>query len=157
MFHRLIHTNEDVSALLLRLALGIVMLPHGSQKVLPPSMQESLSLGGHGFSGTLQFFTEQMQIPSALAVLAIIAEFFGALGLLVGLLTRVAAFGIACVMGVAVYMVHWKQGFFMNWLGTQQGEGYEYHILALGMALALMLKGGGTASVDRALSAKKRS
>ncbi len=97
----------------------------------------------------MEFFTTQMGIPWIFALLAIVAEFFGALGLISGLLTRVAAFGIACVMAVAVTM-HWSNGFFMNWYGTQQGEGFEYHLLAIAIAVALMIKGGGAWSIDRA-------
>ena len=144
----LIHTQQSLPALILRLALGGVMFPHGAQKVLG-------IWGGHGFSGTLSMFTESMGIPFALAALAIVAEFFGALGLIFGFLTRIAAFGIACVMGTAVAMVHWQHGFFMNWYGTQAGEGFEYHLLAIGMALALIIVGGGTASVDLAISSKQ--
>jgi putative oxidoreductase len=153
----LIRTQKSVAALVLRLSLGIVMLPHGAQKVLPPGLQETFGLGGNGFSDTLRFFTGPMQIPFALAVLAILAEVCGALGLILGLLTRVAAFGIACNMAVAAVLVHVQYGFFMNWYGTKPGEGYEYHILALGTALALMILGGGTASVDLRLTEKRRS
>ena len=143
----LIKTQKSLPALLLRLALGGVMFPHGAQKVLG-------LWGGHGLSGTFAMFTESMGIPVALAALAITAEFFGSLGLIFGFLTRISAIGIACVMGTAMAMVHWQHGFFMNWYGTQAGEGFEYHILAIGMALALMISGGGTASVDLAISSK---
>ena len=145
MLHKLIRTDADLATLVLRVMLGVVFFPHGAQKLLG-------WYGGNGFTGTLGFFTTQMGIPWIFAFLAIVAEFFGALGLITGLLTRVAAFGIACVMAVAVVMVHWSNGFFMNWYGSQQGEGYEYHLLAIGIAIALMIRGGGTASVDRALT-----
>ena len=79
-------------------------------------------------------------------------QFLGPLGLAVGLFTRMAAFGIACVLLVAKVKVHWSHGFFMDWFGTQQGEGFEYHLLALGIAIALLIVGGGTWSVDRALT-----
>lgn len=111
--------------------------------------------GGYGFSGTMQFFTEQMHIPYVFALLAIAAEFLGALGLIAGLFTRIAAFGITVNMIVAVYMVHYSQGFFMNWFGTQTGEGYEYHILAIALGLALMIRGGGMLSIDSRLGCKK--
>ena len=100
---------------------------------------------------TLQFFTSS-SIPTCFALLAIAAEFLGSLVLAVGFLTRVAAFGIACVMLVAIATVHWPHGFFMNWSDTQQGEGFEYHLLALGIAIAVMILGGGAWSVDGVLA-----
>jgi putative oxidoreductase len=86
------------------------------------------------------------------AFLAISAEFFGGIGLIVGLLTRIAAFGIAIEMLVAVFMIHVHNGFFMNWSGTQKGEGYEYHLLAIVIALVLVVRGAGAISADRALA-----
>ncbi|MBI4455786.1 MAG: DoxX family protein [Acidobacteria bacterium] len=79
----------------------------------------------------------------------------GALGLIVGLLSRVAALGIGCVMLVAIFAVHLSNGFFMNWTGAQQGEGFEYHLLALAIVIALLIKGGGAWSLDRMLTEKK--
>jgi len=140
----LFRTDDSLSLLVGRLALGIVMLPHGLQK--------SIGLfGGGGFSATMGMFTSQ-GMPALLAFLVILAESAGSLGLLVGFLTRIGAFGIASVMLGAIGMVHWQNGFFMNWFGKQAGEGFEYHILALGLALALLIGGGGKASVDRALA-----
>ncbi len=97
----------------------------------------------------MKFFTDS-SIPTVFALLAIAAEFLGSLGLAIGLLTRIAAFGIACVMLVAIITVHWPHGFFMNWYGNQKGEGFEYHLLALGIAIVLMIVGGGAWSLDRA-------
>ena len=141
----LLRTNDRIEPPLLRLFLGVVFFPHGAQKVFG-------WFGGYGFAGTLGFFTQQMHIPALFALLAIAAEFAGSLGLIVGLLTRVAAFGILANMLVAVATVHSKVGFFMNWSGTQKGEGFEFHLLAIGMALALMRAGGGKLSADRALA-----
>jgi putative oxidoreductase len=93
-----------------------------------------------------------MHIPPLFAFLAIAAEFFGGLGLIVGLLSRVAAFGIAVNMLVAVATVHRHFGFFMNWSGTQKGEGFEYHILVIVMAMLVILRGAGRCSLDRALT-----
>lgn len=144
MFQKLIRTECDVTALILRIVLGIVMLPHGAQKTLG-------LYGGYGFSGTMQFFA-QAGIPRVLGFLAIAAESLGSVGLLAGFLSRLAAFGIFCNMAVAALMVHLPNGFFMNWFGNQKGEGFEYHILALGVAAAVMIRGGGAASVDYALA-----
>lgn len=100
----------------------------------------------------MEAFTGQMGIPAPFAVLAIAAEFLGGLGLIVGLLGRVAALGVFCVMVVAALQFHLAMGFFMNWSGTQKGEGFEYHILAAGMALAVMIKGSGALSLDLLLA-----
>jgi putative oxidoreductase len=108
--------------------------------------------GGYGFSGTMGFFTGTMHIPAPLAFLAIAAEFFGGLGLIVGFLARIAAFGIGVTMLVAIATVHNSFGFFMNWTGTQGGEGFEYHLLVLAMAAFLMIRGPGAFSVDRAVA-----
>jgi putative oxidoreductase len=145
MWKKLTATSDSILPLILRLTLGVVFFPHGAQKALG-------WFGGGGFSGTMHFFTENMHIPAPFAVLAIAAEFLGALGLLTGLLTRVAAFGIFSVMAVAILTVHIHNGFFMNWGGSQPGEGFEYHLLAIGIAVTLMIAGGGKLSVDRKLS-----
>jgi putative oxidoreductase len=146
-FKRLLQTDESWTGLILRVTLGVVMFPHGAQKLLG-------WYGGYGFSGTMGFFTEQMHIPAVLAFLVIMAESFGSLGLIVGLFTRVAAFGITCIMVVAIAMVHWPHGFFMNWFGKQQGEGFEYHLLVLGICAVLLIWGGGRWSADREIAAR---
>ena len=145
IIQRLLSTKCSIAALIARLTLGLVMFPHGAQKALG-------WYGGNGFGGTMGFFTEMMHIPVALAFLAIMAEFLGSLGLIVGLFSRVAAFGIAVNMIVAILMVHSSNGFFMNWLGKQAGEGFEYHLLAVGLALIVMIRGGGSFSLDAAIS-----
>lgn len=147
MFGKLLSTQDDVAPLVMRVMLGIVFFPHGAQKVFG-------WFGGHGLAGTLNFFTESMGVPMIFALLVIAAEFFGALGLIVGFLTRIAAFGVASVMAGAIFMVHLQHGFFMNWAGKQAGEGFEYHLLAIALAVALMFTGGGKASVDGVLSRK---
>ena len=144
MLRKLIATDGATATTILRVVMGIVFFAHGAQKMLG-------WFGGYGFTGTMGFFTGTMHIPAFFAFLAICAEFFGGLGLLLGLLTRVAAIGIAVNMLVAVVMVHSQFGFFANWTGAQKGEGYEYHLLALAICTFLMIKGGGAASVDQAL------
>jgi len=145
MIKKLLETNDDIAGLVLRVLLGVVMLPHGAQKLLG-------WFGGYGFSGTMGFFTDKMGIPAVFAFLVIITEFFGSLALITGALTRLAAFGVGCVMLVGALMVHLPHGFFMNWAGKQQGEGFEFHILAMAIAVALMIKGGGRWSVDSLLT-----
>jgi putative oxidoreductase len=141
----LFKTDSSVSTLILRLALGAVFFPHGAQKVLG-------WFGGYGFTGTMGAFTGMMHIPAFLAFLAIMAEFVGSIALILGAFTRVAAFGIAVNMIVAVALVHYQYGFFMNWYGAQKGEGFEYHILSIVVALVLIIRGGGPLSVDSAIS-----
>ena len=145
MLRRLTATDDATATTILRVVLGIVFFAHGAQKMLG-------WFGGYGFTGTMGFFTGTLHIPAAFAFLAISAEFFGGLGLILGLLTRVAAFGIAVNMLVAVVMVHSQFGFFANWSGAQKGEGYEYHLLALATCAFLILKGAGAVSVDRKLA-----
>jgi putative oxidoreductase len=140
----LFRTQDSTPLMLVRLALGIVMLPHGLQKTLG-------MFGGAGFAGTMGMFTQQ-GMPAFLAFLVILSESAGSLGLIVGFLTRIAGFGCACVMLGAIAMVHFQNGFFMNWFGKQAGEGFEFHILALGMALAVVIGGGGKASIDQAIA-----
>jgi putative oxidoreductase len=147
MFRKLISTTNDYSLTIMRLALGVVFFPHGCQKMLG-------WFGGNGFSATMGFFTHN-GIPAPLAFLAIAAEFFGAIGLITGLLGRIAAFGVGCVMVVAVLTVSLPNGFFMNWAGNQKGEGFEFHILAIALALAIMIKGSGALSIDWLLSRRK--
>jgi len=146
---KLLSTSNDFGLTILRLVIGIVFFAHGAQKMLG-------WFGGYGFHGTMGFFTQTMGIPAPFAVLAICAEFFGGLGLIVGLLSRIAAFGIICNMIVAILTVHVHNGFFMNWYGTQKGEGFEYHLLAIAGLLVILIKGAGALSIDRALSGGER-
>ena len=145
MIRRIISTDDSIATAILRFALGVVFFAHGAQKMLG-------WFGGFGFTGTMGFFTATMHIPAPLAFLAISAEFFGGLGLILGFLTRIAAFGIATNMVVAIATVHHAFGFFMNWNGDQKGEGFEFHLLVLAITAFLMIRGSGALSVDRALS-----
>ena len=141
-------TNDSFSLLVLRVALGVVVLPHGLQKVFG-------WFGGWGIDGTLGWFAS-IGIPAFLGILAIVADFAGALALIAGAGTRIAAFGIGVNMVVAALVVHRSNGFFMNWAGNQKGEGFEFHILAAAMALVLVLGGAGRWSLDRALTSRKQ-
>jgi len=140
-------TDESWTGLILRLTLGLVMFPHGAQKLLG-------WYGGFGFDGTMGFFTQQMGMPWFIAFLVIIGESFGSVALLLGLLTRFTAASLSVIMLGAITMVHLPQGFFMNWFGKQQGEGYEYHLLVIGIAAALLLTGAGRWSADRMIAEK---
>ncbi|MEP7337917.1 MAG: DoxX family protein [Acidobacteriota bacterium] len=148
MFRKLFATNNDILPLILRLTLGLVMFPHGAQKLLG-------WFGGGGFSATMQGMTS-MGLPAAIVFLVIMAESLGALGLITGFLTRFSAFGIGMVMLGAIVTVHSKVGFFMNWTGKQAGEGFEYHLLVIGIAIVLIIRGGGALSVDRAIQGDQR-
>jgi len=140
MLRKFLGTDGDILPLIARLTLGVVILPHGAQKLLG-------WFGGYGFSGTMEAMTG-MGLPAAAVFLVIMAESFGALGLILGFLTRLGAFGVGLVMLGATLMVHLPNGFFMNWSGQQKGEGFEYHLLAMGLALILVIRGGGKYSVD---------
>jgi putative oxidoreductase len=141
-FRSLTATAQDWSATVLRLTLALVIFPHGAQKLLG-------WFGGYGFGGTMGFFTGAMGLPWILGFAVIVIEFFGPLALAIGVATRAAALGIAAVMIGAVATTHAQFGFFMNWGGTAAGEGFEFHLLALGIAVAVMIKGGGAISLDR--------
>ena len=139
MFRLLFDTKDDITMFWLRIMLGAVFIPHGLQKIV-------------GFSATMNAFTVHLGIPPVLAFCAILAETLGPIGLITGLLTRVAALGITVNMVVCVYLNHWQNGFFMNWYGNQKGEGFEYHILVIAIALALMISGGGKWSLDKKIA-----
>ena len=146
----LFQTDDAWSSFFLRITLGCVMFPHGAQKLLG-------WYGGGGFSGTMGFFTEQMGMPALIAFLIIIGESFGSVGLLIGFFTRFTAASLGIIMVGAIGLVHLPNGFFMNWSGQQAGEGYEYHLLVIGMCLALMITGAGRWSVDGAIAEKMKA
>jgi len=137
-------TEDTLAPLVIRVMLGVVMLPHGAQKALG-------MFGGGGFAATMKGMSQGMGIPSIVVLLIIASEFLGSIGLILGVATRFCAFGTFSIMTGAIFMVHLPNGFFMNWFGNQAGEGFEFHLLAIGMAVALMIAGGGRWSVDRFL------
>lgn len=142
-------TRSGWSGTILRVVLAAVMFPHGAQKLLG-------WFGGLGFSAQMDAFTQQMGLPWILGLLVMVAEVAGSIALLVGLLTRLAALGIGCVMVGAIVTVHAHNGFFMNWYGQKAGEGFEYHLLALAIVLALVVGGGGRLSLDRRIAGPSR-
>lgn len=142
----LFNTDGSVAPLITRLFLGICLFPHGAQKMLG-------WFGGYGFSGTLQFFTQQAGLPWIIGLLVILIEFFGALFLITGFLTRLSALLIIADMIGIIFKAHIANGFFMNWFGNQAGEGYEYHLLVIGLAISMLITGGGKASIDKRIAA----
>ncbi len=151
MWKKLFDTDNDYAALVLRVVLAIVMFPHGAQKVLG-------WFGGYGPAATYNGMTQNMHIPGLFVILDFAAEFLAPIGLLVGLLGRVAAFGIGCMMIVAIGMVHGANGFFMNWANVpNKGEGFEYHLLALAIVVALIIRGSGALSLDGLVARKMKS
>jgi len=144
MLKRFFSTEDILAPLVIRVMLGVVMLPHGAQKALG-------MFGGGGFAATMKGMSQGMGIPSIVVLLIIASEFLGSIGLILGVATRFCAFGAFSIMTGAIFMVHLPNGFFMNWFGNQAGEGFEYHLLAIGMTVALMITGGGRWSLDRFL------
>jgi len=140
----LFQTEERWAPVILRIMLALVIFPHGAQKLLG-------WYGGFGYEGTMGFFTQQMGLPWVIAFLVVIGEFFGPLALAVGFMTRFAAASLAIIMIGAIATVHWPVGFFMNWSGQQAGEGFEYHLLVIGMGLSLLISGAGKWSVDQVI------
>ncbi len=145
LVRRFFATDASRFAAISRIVLGIVMFPHGMQKLLG-------LFGGPGFNGTIHMFDRFMHLPVAVAVLVILGEGLGSVALILGLATRLAALGITCNMLGAILLVHKANGFFMNWTGTQHGEGFEYHLLALAISIPLVMWGAGAWSVDRLIA-----
>jgi len=147
MWTFLVQTHGDPLPALTRVVLGTVMFPHGAQHLLG-------WFGGYGYRRTMDYFAS-LGIPPLFGTLAILAEFFGSLALVLGLGGRVAALGILTVMAVAAVRVHLRHGFFMNWVGAQSGEGFEYHVLVAAMAALVIVQGSGLWSLDRWIAAAR--
>jgi putative oxidoreductase len=145
--NKLFKTNENTAATIIRIVLGVILFPHGAQKLLG-------WFGGYGFNGTMGFLTSTAGLPWILAFLVIVIEFFGALALIFGFGTRIVSVGIIALFAGIIFTSHASNGFFMNWSGQLPGEGYEYHLLVIGMSLALLVSGAGKWSVDYALQKK---
>ena len=137
----LFQTNDNFSYWVPRVILGCVMLPHGAQKLFG-------WFGGFGFTNTMTYFTQTAGLPWIIAFLIVMGESLGSLGLILGFFTRLSALGLICIMVGAIIIVHIPNGFFMNWFGKQAGEGFEYHLLVIGMSIPLVISGGGKYSVD---------
>ena len=147
MIRKFFATDKSFAETILRVMLGVVMFPHGAQKLLG-------WFGGRGFAATVQGMSSNFHIPEFLVVLVILTESAGAVALGLGFFTRLAGLAIVVDMACAIVLVHMDVGFFMNWSGKGAGEGYEYHLLVIAIGLALMIKGGGLWSVDGAIAKK---
>ena len=148
-WNTLLRTSNDLTLTVGRCMLALVFLGHGSQKMFG-------LFGGLGYSRTLDMFEQTMGIPPVLTTMAMIAEVFGGLGLLFGLLSRVAAAGVLVVMIVAPLANGLYVRFFMNWTGRNPGEGFEYHLLAIALILVVLVHGAGALSLDRLISSRAR-
>ncbi len=147
-FQSLIKTEMDQGPLILRIVLGTVIFAHGAQKLFG-------IWGGHGVQWTLEAWQQWWGVPHFLTFMVIITESFGAILLILGLGTRLWAFLIGIIMIVAIYLLHWQAGFYMNWYAQPgTGEGFEFHLLVLAVVLVLVIKGGGRWSLDGILSHK---
>jgi len=142
-------TNENHTATIIRIVLGVILFPHGAQKLLG-------WFGGYGFNGTMGFLTGAVGLPWILALLVILIEFFGAIALIFGFATRIVAVGIISLFTGIVLTSHIQNGFFMNWSSNTKGEGYEFHLLIIGIAIALLFSGAGKWSVDYAIHRNKK-
>lgn len=145
MKNKIFKTSNDWTGLIARLTLGLILLPHGAQKMLG-------IFGGYGFTGTMGFFTETLHLPWIIGFLVIIIEFVGALSLIAGFASRIwSALTIILFIGI-IFTSHLDNGFFMNWFGSQKGEGYEFHLLIIGLSLATLVNGSGKYSADNLIT-----
>jgi putative oxidoreductase len=140
MIKRLLQTTNDPVLTIIRLTLGVVFFAHGAQKALG-------WFGGYGFAETLGALSK-MGMPVSLGLFVILTEFLGSLALICGVFARVASGAIMLLMAGAIAMVHAQFGFYMNWFGQQKGEGFEYHLLVIGLAAVVLIRGAGALSID---------
>jgi putative oxidoreductase len=143
---QVVNTVDTWGFLIIRLALGCIFMAHGAQKLFG-------LFGGAGFAQTMQQFQQGLGIPMPLIFIAMVTEFFGGLAVLTGCLTRLAALGLAVIMIVAIVKVHWAGGFFLNLNCVPGvGQGFEFNLALLAMALGLVISGPGYLSIDRWIS-----
>ena len=147
MKNKIFNTSESLAPLAIRVMLGLVVFPHGAQKLLG-------WFGGYGFSGTMGFFTDTIGLPWLVGFLVIILESIGAFALISGFATRIVAVCYLILALGIVFTSHIQYGFFMNWFGNQGGEGFEYFLLWIGLTVSLIFSGGGRVSLDRYLSVR---
>ncbi|MDX5437923.1 MAG: DoxX family protein [Pontibacter sp.] len=147
--NRILSTYDTWSLTIVRVFLGLVILPHGAQKLFG-------WFGGSGPAGFLQGFEQMSGLPGWLGWLVIIIEFIGSVCLILGFWTRLWAFAVLCLFTGIIVVVHLPNGFFMNWSGNQAGEGFEYHLLVIGMAWGLTVGGAGRLSIDETMAVQER-
>lgn len=147
MKQKILNSNNDWTGLIIRLTLGLILFPHGAQKMLG-------IFGGYGFNGTMGFFTGTLHLPWLIGFLVIFIEFVGSLSLIAGIGSRIWSVAIFILMVGIIFTSHIQNGFFINWLGNQKGEGYEYHLLVIGLSLAALVNGSGKYSLDGIISKK---
>ncbi len=147
MKNKIFNTNNDWAGFVTRLTVGLVLFPHGAQKMLG-------MFGGDGFSGTLNFFTTQMGLPWIIALSIIIIEYFGSIALIVGFASRLWSLAIIFLFIGIIIATQFENGFFMNWFGTQKGEGFEYSLLLIGASIAVLVNGSGKYAIDNLLTKK---
>ena len=148
MTQKIFATDSDLTGFITRLTIGLVMFPHGMQKVFG-------WFGGPGYANEMKFFTETLHIPWLVAFAVIIIEFLGSISLIIGFASRLWAVAMIFLFIGIIFTEHVDHGFFMNWYGTQKGEGYEYHLLIIGLSLATLIRGSGKYSMDRILVTNK--
>ncbi len=141
----ILRTGNDWTGFILRLTVGLVLLPHGAQKMLG-------SFDGYGFSATMDYLTAAKHLPWLISFIVIVIEFIGSLSLIAGFASRVWSALVIILMIGAVLVSHFDNGFFMNWSGNQEGEGFEYHLLVIGLSLATLINGSGKYSLDKLLT-----
>lgn len=144
-FWNLLHTENQLTGFILRLTLATVIFPHGAQMAFG-------WFDGFGFSATMIYLTQTENLPWLVSLPVILMQVLFPVMLLIGLATRLVAIGLIGLFIGMVLTSHLDYGFFMNWLGTQKGEGFEYHLLAIGMSVTLLITGGGRYSLDRRLT-----
>ena len=145
---QLLKTNPIFGLSIARWTLGLVIFPHSAQKLLG-------LFGGYGYSATMESFTTQMGLPSIVAFSIIMIEFFGSISLILGLFSRFWALSLAGMFTGIIYTTQLEHGFFMNWFGNQAGEGYEYSLLVIGLAISVVVNGSGKWSIDSLISKNK--
>lgn len=145
---QLLKTNPNIGLSIARLTLGLVIFPHGAQKLLG-------LFGGYGYSGTMDFLNTQMGLPSIVAFSVIMIEFFGSISLVLGFFSRLWAIALVGMFTGIIITTQLEHGFFMNWFGNQAGEGYEYSLLVIGLALSVAANGSGKWSIDGLISKNK--
>ncbi|WP_027391835.1 DoxX family protein [Aquimarina latercula] len=148
LIKKLLKTHPNIGFSIARLTLGLVIFPHGAQKLLG-------FFGGYGYSATMEALTTQMGLPSIVAVSVIMIEFFGAISLIIGIFSRFWAISLAGMFLGIIFTAQLEHGFFMNWFGNQAGEGYEYSLLIIGLALTIIIHGSGKYSIDHLISKKQ--